>query len=68
MELLGAALLWFVLVVSPLLAGELVDTETGAPIVLDSSYWITAAIILGLAHAIDSAMTGHFGKKGHHPA
>jgi hypothetical protein len=67
-ELLGGLFAWFILVVSPLLAGGIVDETTGEVFLVNASYWITAAIILGIVHAIDGIMTHHFAEKGHHPA
>jgi hypothetical protein len=68
LELLGSAFLWFVLVISPLLAGEVVNEETGERFRADSGYWVTVGLFIAAAHVIDSVMTHHFAKKGHHPA
>lgn len=68
MELLGSAFLWLVLVINPLLVGGFEDLETGEVFEFGSEYWITAAVIIAIAHLIDSVMTHHFAKKGHHPA
>jgi hypothetical protein len=67
-ELLGSALLWFVLIISPLMSGELVDDETGARTRPESAYWLTVVLFIAVAHAVDCMMTQHFAKKGHHPA
>lgn len=63
LELLGSGFMWLVLVVAPLLAPE--DPELGPP---TAEYWLTAAVIIFIAHAIDAMMTRHFARKGHHPA
>lgn len=70
LEMLGSAFLWLAFVWLPLLAMALpADPEMGEQELepLDASYWITAAIIIGLSHLIDAMMTRHFARKGHHP-
>jgi len=62
LEMIGSGFLWLVLVIAPLLG---VEPEEGDPI--GGSYWITVAIMIAIAHAIDAAMTRHFALKGHHP-
>ena len=61
-EMLGSAFLWLVLVVAPLLASFDPEAEP-----LDPTYWVTAAVIIGIGHAVDAVMTRHFARKGHHP-
>lgn len=61
-EMAGSAFLWFVLVIAPLVAEP--DPAFGPPGV---EYWVTAAVFIIVAHAIDAAMTRHFALKGHHP-
>lgn len=68
LELFGSAFLWFVLVIAPLVAGGVIDEQTGELLPIDSSYWITVGIVVALAHTIDATMTHHFARKGHHPA
>ena len=70
LEMLGSTFLWLAFVWLPLLAMALpADPEMAEPELepLDASYWITAAIIIGVSHLIDAMMTRHFARKGHHP-
>ncbi|HUG11723.1 MAG TPA: hypothetical protein VMM36_11945, partial [Opitutaceae bacterium] len=67
LELLGGIFGWLVLVIIPLLSGEIVDAETGEVLTLNASYWITVAIFIGFMHGMDAIMTHHFAQKGHHP-
>ena len=62
LEMLGTAMLWFLLVFAPRFS--LSDPASGPP---DREYWITVGAILLVAHLIDGMMTQHFGRKGHHP-
>jgi hypothetical protein len=64
-EMLGAAFMWYVLVIGPLLGtpnekGEITDTN--------AAYWFIAGVMLTIMHGIDAVMTRHFALKGHHPA
>lgn len=67
LELIGSAFLWLALVVLPLMDGGAVDADTGELVPLNGIYWAMAAVIIAMAHLIDSSMTRHFAKKGHHP-
>jgi len=63
-EMIGAAFVWYVLVIAPLLGvpgenGEITDTN---PV-----YWFIAGVTLTFIHGIDAVMTRHFALKGHHP-
>ncbi len=62
LEMFGLGCLWFALVIAPLTAPP--DPELGS---LEPEYWITAGIILAVAHGIDAMMTHHFARKGHYP-
>ena len=60
MELFGSGFLWFVFVITPLTSSE-------SEVSPDAGYWVVAAIIIGITHAIDAAVTYAFARKGHHP-
>lgn len=62
LELLGSGLMWFALVIAPLIGPP--DPELGAP---NAGYWVTVGLFIALAHGIDAVMTRHFALKGHHP-
>jgi hypothetical protein len=62
-EMLGTAFLWTVLVIGPLLGSALGENEEP----IESGFWVLAAVIIGGAHLIDSALTHSFARKGHHP-
>jgi hypothetical protein len=64
-EILGAAIVWFRLIVAPL-AG--MPDEHGIVVTRDPVYWVVAVIMIGIIHAIDAVMTRNFALKGHYPA
>jgi hypothetical protein len=67
MEMAGGAFAWLILVVMPLAQGGLVDTETGEIYAMAMGDWIAYSFFpLGILHGIDSIMTRHFARKGHH--
>lgn len=62
MQMGGGAVMWVLLVVSPLLTmGDPQYEPT------PGSFWVTAFVILLVMHALDAVMTRHFALKGHHP-
>lgn len=65
-EIIGAAFMWLFLVVFPLMSGEIVDQETGEVYALSIEYWNTVVVIIAIMHGMDSLMTHHFARKGHH--
>jgi len=64
-EIFGAIMFWYVLVIAPLIGAP---DENGEVRGTDAASWTTAAVMLVLLHAIDAVMTRHFALKGHHPA
>lgn len=63
-EMLGAAFMWYILVIAPLLGAPNEEGEVTNP---DMAYWIISAVMLAAMHGIDAMMTRHFALKGHHP-
>lgn len=63
-EMIGTAFLWLVMVIGPLLGTQ--TPEDAAR--FSGGYWLFAAVMVGGAHLIDSAVTHSFARKGHHPA
>lgn len=65
LEMLGAAIFWYVMVVAPL-AG--IADENGKVTQTDTVYWGIAALMIAGMHGLDAIMTRQFALKGHHPA
>ena len=64
LEFLGAAGLWYFLIIDPLL-GKSVDQSTSRG---DPEFWMTSAAIIVLAHLVDGMLAYHFGRKGYYPS